>query len=45
MFGLLFWAFLICGVIVAALGHAGFYKAVTGRDTGSNDHQESCGMF
>ncbi|KCZ52874.1 hypothetical protein [Hyphomonas pacifica] len=45
MFGLLFWAFLIFGVIVAALGHAGFYRAVTGRGSGSNDNEESRGMF
>lgn len=45
MFALLFWVFLLVGVMVAALGHSGFYHFVTGRDGGSMDHPDSRGSF
>jgi hypothetical protein len=34
----LIWGSLFLGLAIAALGHPGFYKAVTGRDTGSLNH-------
>ena len=45
MFGVLFFGFLFTGIAVALLGHGGFYRKVTGRGAGSNDHEESRGSF
>tara|TARA_R100001129_G_scaffold37642_2_gene25302 strand:- start:430 stop:573 length:144 start_codon:yes stop_codon:yes gene_type:complete len=45
MFGLLFFGFLIVGLLVAMLGHGGFYRLVTGRGGVSNDHDESRWSF
>ncbi|MEE2920892.1 hypothetical protein [Hyphomonas sp.] len=45
MFGLLFFGFLFIGLAMALLGHGGFYRMVTGRSGGSNDHEESRGPF
>lgn len=45
LFGLLFWVFLLAGLWIAALGHSGFYRFVTGRDGGSMDHPDSHGCF
>ncbi len=41
MFAALFWLFLLAGVWIAAMGHSGFYRLVTGRDGGSMDHPDS----
>ena len=45
MFGLLFFGFLFIGLVLALLGHGGFYRMVAGRGAGSNDHDESRGSF
>ncbi|MEP0315308.1 MAG: hypothetical protein ABJL57_05740 [Hyphomonas sp.] len=45
MFGFLFFGFLFIGLVLAMLGHGGFYRKVTGRGVGSNDHEDSRGSF
>ncbi len=45
LFGVALWFFLVFGLAVAAMGHPGFYRLVTGRDGGSADHPDSCGHF
>ena len=37
MFGILYWIFFAGGLVIAAMGNAGFYRMVTGRDSGSMD--------
>ena len=43
MFGVLFWMLLLVGLWIAAMGHSGFYRLMTGRDGGSMDHPDSYG--
>ncbi|MEZ5952798.1 MAG: hypothetical protein R3C13_00700 [Hyphomonas sp.] len=38
MFGVLYWASLAIGLFIAAMGFPGFYNMVTGRSSGSMDH-------
>ena len=45
MFGLLFFGFLFIGLVLALLGHGGFYRMVTVGGAGANDHVESRGSF
>ena len=45
MFGIVFWVFLLAGLWVAAMGHSGFYRLMTGRDGGNMDDPESGGCF
>ncbi|MEZ6011809.1 MAG: hypothetical protein R3C08_08050 [Hyphomonas sp.] len=45
LFGFLFWALLLIGLWIAAMGHSGFYHFVTGRDGGDMDHPGSWGSF
>jgi hypothetical protein len=41
MFGFLFWFLMLAGLWIAAMGHSGFYRLVTGRDGGSMDDPDS----
>lgn len=45
MFGLLLWSFLIFGLMAGALSHAGFYRMVFGKGSGTNDHEDSWRCF
>ena len=41
VFGVLFWMFLILGIIIAMMGFPGIYRMITGRSGGSLDHPDS----
>ena len=44
MFGVIFFGVAIFGIGIAMLGHPAFYRAMTGRQSGSADHRDSKGL-
>ncbi|MEH6807859.1 MAG: hypothetical protein V7651_03350 [Hyphomonas oceanitis] len=44
MFGVLLFGSVFFGLGIAMLGHPAFYRALTGRKSGSADHADSKGL-